>query len=86
MLQRVTKVVKQVESRGRAVLGATGVKCECEYGQYGCTSMHSLQERGNVQPFEATEDTEEPGVVVVLSWRLCWDLVPSAHMEAVMSK
>jgi len=85
MLQKVTKIVKQVESRGRAVLGATGVKCECEYGQYCCTSAHSLQERGNVQPFEATEDTEEPGVVV-LSWRLSWDLVPSVHMEAVMSK
>lgn len=47
------------------------MKCECEYVQYGCMSVHSLQECVSVITFEGTGDTEEPGVIVVLSWRFC---------------
>lgn len=36
---------------GWDVPGATGVKCECEHGQYGCMSVHSLQEYVSVTTF-----------------------------------
>lgn len=53
---------------GWAVPGATGVKCECEYGWYGYMSVYSPQEYVSVlQPFEGTGDTEESGVIVALS-------------------